>query len=541
MTTLFELWRQHEALLLFAVLTVGLGLSQLKVGDVKMGLAGVLFAGLGLGAWARSSGYHLTIPPMIKELGLILFVYAVGLTSGAGFFSAFRRRGIQLNLVLLVVLLCSAGFLALAGRLFAIRGGLLAGVFAGALTNTPALGAASQALARTPSALDPVLGYSVSYPMGLLGALVVFRVFSGRNRAKFAEERELLQPKSESTIATVACRVTLAEMTRASIGELEIQKNLGVVISRLLRGADVFVPDKHTRLVLGDVLTLVGTERAVREALPLFGEPSAVHPDVDREKVDMRRILVSKRAVGGHTLDSLHLARRFGAQVTRVRRADIDLVPSGEFRIEVGDRLRVVAPRARLPEIAQFFGDSERELAAVDYLALCAGVLLGLALGAVEVEILGASVSLGSAGGPLVVALVLGHLGRFGPLTFSLPFETSVVLRELGLLLFLAGVGVSAGGQLERVMNREGLLLFGLGAVVTFLTSIVLLVGYQRLLGSGVTTALGATSGMQTQPATLAAAYDLSGKSEETYVSYAIVYPVAMVGKIVLAELLAKL
>src|SRR5690606_9632825 len=145
-----------------------------------------------------------------------------------------------------------------------------------------------------------------------------------------------------------------------------------------------------------------------------------------------------RRSIGGQRLESLSLDRRFGAQVTRVRRADIDLVPSPEFRIELGDRLRVVAPREKLPAIAQYFGDSERELAEVDFVALALGLALGLLLGTIEVQLFGSDVSLGTAGGPLLVALVLGRLGRLGSLTFSLPFETSVVLRELGLLLFLA-------------------------------------------------------------------------------------------------------
>lgn len=541
MPALLTLVLSHEALLLFAVLLVGLVLARLSIGHVKLGLAGVLFSGLAFGALAQGHGATATISPAIKELGLILFVYAVGLTSGAGFFSAFRTRGVRLNLALLGVLIGSATLLFVLGRLLGIRNSLLAGVFSGALTNTPALGAASEALAGTRFALDPVLGYSVSYPIGVLGALFVFRVFVNRNKDALEEEREALAPKSKTTICTASCLVTRDEVCRSPVGELAVRSKFGVLISRVLRGREVIVPNKYTLLQPGDILTLVGSEHAVRLAVPEFGETSAVHPDVDREKIDMRRILVSRRNIGGQRLESLSLDRRFGAQVTRVRRADIDLVPSPEFRIEVGDRLRVVAPRDKLPAIAQYFGDSERELAEVDFVALALGLTLGLLLGTIEVQLFGSEVSLGTAGGPLLVALVLGRIGRFGSLTFSLPFETSVVLRELGLLLFLAGVGVSAGAQLSQVMNREGLILLALGALVTIVSSVALLLVLRRAQHASVTTALGATSGMQTQPATLAAAYEMSGKSEETYVAYAMVYPVAMIGKIIIAQLIATL
>jgi len=541
MRFLLQLIAHHEALLLFVVILVGLFLAQLRMGGVKLGLAGVLFAGLGFGFLYARQGLSVQVAPQIKELGLILFVYAVGLTSGSGFFSAFRTRGVRLNLALLGILVASAGLLVFVGKMLDIRTSLLAGVFAGALTNTPALGAASDVLRGSPHALDPALGYSVTYPVGVLGILTVFRLFVARSKGALKKEIELSAPQAHAKIRSASCVVEHETMIHAPIGELEIQTKLGVLISRVRRGDDTFVPNKYTVLQLADVITLVGTEERLGPAIAQFGQTSTVHPEVDRDKVDMRRILVSKRQLGGKTVDELELGRRFGAQVTRVRRADLDIFPSSNFRIEVGDRLRVVAPKERLAEVAQFFGDSERELAEVDYVALAAGIALGLVLGSVEVNILGTNVSLGAAGGPLLVALILGHIGRWGPFTFTQSLETNVALRELGILLFLAGVGVSAGGQLSQVFSKEGLVLFGLGAALTILSSTALILAVRRILRGSVTTALGASSGQQTQPAALAAAYEYSGKSEETYVAYAIVYPIAMISKIILAQFIASL
>jgi putative transport protein len=255
----------------------------------------------------------------------------------------------------------------------------------------------------------------------------------------------------------------------------------------------------------------------------------------------MRRILVSHPSRSGRTIPELGLERRFNAQVTRVRRADLDLVPSPDLKIVLGDRLRVVAPRDRLPEVARFFGDSERELAEIDYVAFTLGITAGLLLGLVPVALFGTNIALGAAGGPLVVALILGRLGRWGRLNFLLPYEVNQALRQLGLLVFLAGVGISAGGALMQVRGLEAIKMLGLGATVTLVTSVAALALARFVSKSSVISSLGATSGMQTQPATLAAAYELTGKSEDTYVAYAIVYPTAMIGKILIAQLIAAL
>jgi putative transport protein len=218
--------------------------------------------------------------------------------------------------------------------------------------------------------------------------------------------------------------------------------------------------------------------------------------------------------------------------------ADIDIVPTDDLCLQRGDRLRVVAPVHRLGEISSYFGDSERELAELDYVALALGVSLGLLVARVPLPFAGTSLELGVAGGPLIVALILGKLGRTGRLVWAIPHEANSVLRELGLLLFLAGVGVSAGGNLGQVLSRDGLLILALGAIVTLVASAVAVTLASTWARSSVTSSLGAMTGMQTQPATLSAAFDLCGRSEETYIAYALVYPTAMIGKILLAQLI---
>jgi len=539
MNAAIELLRQSELLVAFTVILLGSLAGRLQVGGIRLGVAGVLFTGMFLSAWLNRPGAELAVPAALKEFGLVLFVYAVGLTSGPGFFRAFRTSGVKANLSVLFALVLGAAVAAVGSRLLQLDRGLCAGLFAGALTNTPALGAASDVLRGTALESGPVLAYSVTYPTGVLGALLFLRTLANRSRATLTAEINAIRGQATARISSVCCEVRQPAVIDRTIGELAIHSRLGVVVSRVSHDGEEFVPTKYTVLHAGDLVLVVGTDPAVEAAVPVFGVRSDVRLDERRERVDMRRILVSRREHAGRKLEELNLARRFNAQVTRLRRADVDLVPSQDFRIEIGDRLRVVAPRERLPEVAKFFGDSERELAEVDFVGLCLGLCLGLALARIPLPLFGTEISLGVAGGPLVVALILGHRGRTGKVSWTLPFEINTVLRELGLLLFLAGVGVDAGAHVHRIASTEGALIFGLGASVTIVTMLSLVVLLRYWDRAPVIPTMGTLSGLQTQPATLATAFDLSGRSEQTYVAYSVVYPMAMIGKILLAQLLA--
>lgn len=540
MNSVIELLRQSELLLLFVVILLGTWAGRLQLGGVRLGVAGVLFSGILLAALLGEPGRVLAVPAELQEFGLVLFVYAVGLTGGPGFFRAFRAKGLKANLAVLAGLAAGAAIAALGSHLLDLDRGLRAGLFAGALTNTPALGVASDVLRGTPLESGPVLAYSITYPFGVLGALVLLRALASLHQGDLDAEVAAHQASASTEITTVSCEIRSPLAINQSIGQLAIQTRLGVVVSRVLRAGEEFVPTKYTVLEPSDVVLLVGTAPDLERAISTLGVRSHVHLAERRERVDMRRILVSRKEHSGRTIAELDLARRFNAQVTRLRRADVDLIPSQDFRIETGDRLRIVAPRERLPEIAKYFGDSERELGEVDFVALALGLTLGLALARVELSLFGSQVSLGIAGGPLVVALVLGQRGRSGPLRWTLPFEVNSLFRELGLLLFLAGVGVRAGAHVHRIASQEGLLLFALGAVVTTVTTATLFLLARYWEKAPVISTMGTLAGMQTQPATLAAAYDLSRRSEDTYVAYSVVYPMAMIGKILLAQLLAS-
>ncbi|MBL8788141.1 MAG: transporter [Deltaproteobacteria bacterium] len=544
MDTLAKLLSDHELLLVFLVVMGGVLLGRVTLFGTRLGVAGVLFTGIAVSALVGTASSPLAITPILRDLGLVLFVYCIGISSGPGFFRAWRNHGIRLNLAVITSLAIAGALAVLLGQVFALDRGYLTGVLCGALTNTPALGAAAERVAGTELAAHPAVGYAVAYPFGVFGALLVLRVFARVRRSRLDRERAAMTPSTEGALKSANFAITNPALDGKAIGELRVRDSIGVMISRLARkdpGHPPIVVTKYTTLALGDTVTAVGPGEALAQAETYFGQRSEAHLELERGQIDMRRVLVSKKSLVGKRLSDLHIDQRFGAQVTRLRRADVDLLPSPDMRLELGDRIRVVAPTEKLPELARFFGDSERDLAQLDFVALAIGIAAGLLLALLPVPGPGAVMHLGVAGGTLLASLFLGRLGRTGPLVWSLPYEVMTSLRDLGLLLFLAGVGVSAGANLGKLEGTSALGMFAAGATITVVASVVGLALMHRWAGASVIGSMGATAGLQTQPATLGAAYEFSGRSEETYVAYALVYPVAMIGKILLAQILVML
>lgn len=544
MSALHDLLVRSPPLLLFSVIGLGILVGQVRVRGFRLGVAGVLFTGLAAGAWrAGPDAATLEISHHVTTIGLILFVYGVGISSGPGFFRALGDRALRVNLVVVVALLAAAATALLGGRWAGLGAEQIVGAFCGGLSNTPALAAASElveALGRG-QAKDVAVGYSVAYPFAVLGGLLAFKAYATamRRRAQREQEQAIREGRVPVPPVNANFEVRNPALFGKAIGELNVQETAGVLISRHRHGDHVSVPTKYSRLEEGDVVLAVGAPRAIDAALAYFGARSEQHLEHESQgPIVMRRILVSKRKLAGGTIEQLHLDRRFNAQVTRVRRADIDFVATPETRLELGDRLRVVMPGEHAAAVAAFFGDSEREIVDVDFTAMTLGISAGVLLGMVSVPVTStAAVSLGLAGGPLVVALVLGKLGRTGPLTWSLPLETNHALQHVGLLLFLAGVGVNSGERFLTALSHHGLRLWLVGAAVTVVGTATALVGLRLFGKSSVIQSVGATSGMQTQPATLAYANEIF-RSDDVYIAYAITYPVAMVGKILLAQLL---
>jgi putative transport protein len=536
-----ELIQSSEPLLLFLVIGLGFLLGQLRFRGFKLGVAGVLFMGLFFGGWQAEGQQAFAIAHQIMQIGLILFVYAIGLTGGPGFFSSLKSRGLRFNIAVILALCGGAMITLVLGQWLGLNPGQIAGVFCGGLTNTPALAAVTELMGnlKVDNLGDAAVGYSLAYPFGILGGMLAFQGFIWVYRTHAAREKAeaLARSKETATLKAASFKVSNPALFGRAIGELRIRDEIGLIVSRCRHDGTIHIPTKYSVLQENDVVKTVGAEIDIQKGAAYFGEKSTDDLIEPGGTITMRRILVSRKEHSGRTVTDLELDRLFNAQITRLRRADIDMIPGPDTRLEIGDRIRVVMPTERATAVAEFFGDSERTISEFDYAALTLGISGGVLLGMIPLPIPGgAYVSLGFAGGPLVAGLILGKLGRTGPLVWSMPAESNHTLRHIGLLFFLAAVGVVAGGRFFQALAANGVQLFVLGVLATTITTALTLLLLRHYGKATVVSAIGATCGMQTQPATVARAYEMS-QSDETYVAYATTYPVAMVGKILLAQL----
>lgn len=541
---MIDLLIANPLLLLFVVAAIGYPLGRIKIGGSNLGVAAVLFTGLALG----SLHPDLKLPELVYQLGLALFVYTVGLSSGATFFASFRRKGLRDNALVLGVLVLAALLTAGAHALLRLRPTLTVGMFAGSLTNTPALaGVLDYLKAVTPAAslnqvlAEPVVGYSITYPMGVVGMLLALTVARRVWKVDFAAEARSVRqvgplPKH---LHNRTLRITRPDAAAYTIRELTSHQKFTVVFGRWKHDGHLALANADTRLDVNDLVSVVGELEDIERLTAYLGETSHEQLELDRSELDHRRIFVSNPRLAGHRLRDLNLPQQFGAVVTRVRRGDIEFLPHGDTVLELGDRVRVLTHRDSIEAMSRFFGDSYRALSEVDILTFSLGLALGLLVGATPVTLPGGvALKLGLAGGPLVVALLLGALQRTGPMVWNIPYSANLTLRQIGLILFLAGVGTRAGYAFASTfLQGGGLMLLGAGALITLVTAFTLLwVGY-RWLKIPLGLLSGMLAGLQTQPAVLGFAMEQAG-NDLPNIGYATVYPVATIAKIVLAQVL---
>lgn len=534
---------EQPLVLLFIVAAISYPLGRLRLWGTTLGVAAVLFVGLAVGALDP----RLELPEFTYTFGLVLFVYSVGLTSATGLVRSFHRRGArELGLVLAMVTGATALTAALAGAL-ALAPAVAAGVFAGSLTNTPALAAVIEHVRRHPEtgagagAAGPIIGYSLTYPVGVLGVLGALAVTRRLWHVSEADELSRLQAAGEASTSpiTQSVRVTRAGDSRLDV--LRQQQRWEVVFGRVRREAHTHVVNSTTTVRPGDVVTVVGAPAQIERVVDWLGARSDEPIEWDRRSLDYRRVFVSNREVAGRRLADLDLPAKFGAVITRVRRGDVEMLARDDMILELGDRVRVVSERSKLDTVSAFLGDSYRALSELDILAFGVGPALGLLLGLVPIPLPGGvDLYLGIAGGPLLVALVLGYVERTGPVVWVLPYSANLTLRQLGLVLFLAAIGTRAGWEFRTLLDTGGgVTIVAAGAVVTCVTALATLWFAYRVLKMPFSLASGLLAAVQTQPAVLGFAVE-QARSDVPNLAYARVYPVALVAKILIAQILLE-
>jgi putative transport protein len=535
MTGLFA----QEMVVLFAILTIGTWVGQLSVRSFSLGAAGVLFTAMVFGH------FGLSVPRGVMELGLLLFVYAVGLQAGPRFFRTFRRHGIQFVAIALAIAGAGALTAAALGVWLKLPYNLVAGLFSGALTCTPALAAAIDTVERlSPGNSGPVsVGYGIAYPFSMIGLVLLIQFLPRLTRrdVKVEEQQWLVERESETpTILARQFRITNPNCEGKTVSELNPHRMTLANISRVKHGDQVFAAMPGRVLHLGDVVMVVGPQDELEKMKFLLGEETHERMDVNADVLSLD-VDVTEASLTGKKLAEMRLLERYTVVITRIRRQGVEFTPTGNATLEMGDHIRVVGDKMAVEEFVRLVHGRPHKAQETNMLPFLGGLLIGILVGAIPITLpSGMQIRLGSAGGAFLVSLLVGHFGGLGPLRLYVPAAARILARELGLILFLAGAGISAGANFVETLQQQGLSLFVSGALIT-LSAVLAGLGLMHLFyRMNLLATAGALSAGMTNPPGLGAA-NAQTETDLPTIYYASVYPVALIFKIVLAQMLAAI
>lgn len=541
----------HAILVLSTVAVIGLAVGSVKFRGISLGSAGVLFAGILFGHFGERIEH--SILDFVKEFGLVLFVFTIGLQLGPGFIAALRQQGLKLNLLAVAIVLGGALAATIGAKILRIDFAASLGIFSGATTNTPSLGAAQQALATLPDFPDdraalPALAYAVSYPVGIAGiitSLLTLRAIFGIDSVQEAEKFRADQQKGIEPLERMNLLVENRSLDGVALGEVPGARETGVTVSRVRSAGAVEVKRAaaNVNLHVGDVLLAVGTRHGLEKFALIVGR--ACDDDLMHSpgNVTSRRIVITRKAVLGKTIAELGLGHLHGVTVTRITRGDLEMSAVPDLRLRFGDVIQIVGEESALEETSAFAGNSLKAMNETHFIPLFLGIALGVLAGVIPIRFPGlpVPVRLGLAGGPLILGIVLSRLGHIGNLIWHVPHNANIAFRELGITLFLAAVGLIAGEKFfASVFSSTGLLWLCCAAVTTVVPLVVVGAIARSVLKLNFTTISGLIAGSTTDPPALAFA-GLLAKSDGPYVAYATVYPLTMLLRILTAQSLALL
>ncbi|HBH4438086.1 TPA: putative transporter [Escherichia coli] len=539
--------------ILALVAVVGLFIGNVKFRGIGLGIGGVLFGGIIVGHFVSQAGMTLSSDMLhvIQEFGLILFVYTIGIQVGPGFFASLRVSGLRLNLFAVLIVIIGGLVTAILHKLFDIPLPVVLGIFSGAVTNTPALGAGQQILRDLGTPMEMVdqmgMSYAMAYPFGICGILftmwmlrVIFRV----NVETEAQQHESSRTNGGALIKTINIRVENPNLHDLAIKDVPILNGDKIICSRLKREETLKVPSPDTIIQLGDLLHLVGQPADLYNAQLVIGQE--VDTSLSTKGTDLRveRVVVTNENVLGKRIRDLHFKERYDVVISRLNRAGVELVASGDISLQFGDILNLVGRPSAIDAVANVLGNAQQKLQQVQMLPVFIGIGLGVLLGSIPVFVPGfpAALKLGLAGGPLIMALILGRIGSIGKLYWFMPPSANLALRELGIVLFLSVVGLKSGGDfVNTLVNGEGLSWIGYGALITAVPLITVGILARMLAKMNYLTMCGMLAGSMTDPPALAFANNLHPTSGAAALSYATVYPLVMFLRIITPQLLAVL
>lgn len=539
----------HTVLVISAVIALGVSIGHIRLFGISLGIGGVLFSGLAFGH------FGLAVNPEIlefaREFGLILFVYTIGMQVGPSFFASFRKQGLKLNMlaagVVLLGVTVALGLHYFAGLPIAVVVGLLSG----AVTNTPGLGAAQQALReRLPDMLDSSevsgMAYAVAYPFGIIGiilSMIAMRLIFRISPQKEAEKYEQEQSPATAVPENYNIVVSNQRLAGLEVRQLASMVQAEFVISRLMHGDQVIVPSAETKLQVGDVLHVVCSKENADKLAVVVGEITKIDVRKVASGLTSRSILITRSNAVGKTIRELDLMDQYGVAITRINRAGIQLVAKAGTELNFGDRVTVVGDEPSILKVAAELGDSMKQLNHPNILPVFIGIILGVILGSLPIQVPGvpAPVKLGLAGGPLLVAILLSRFARVGPVVWYLPQSANLMLREVGITLFLASVGLKSGGRfIETLMHGDGMMWMALAALITVIPLFIIGLIARIVYKLNYMSLCGLLSGSMTDPPALSFANQIAA-SDAPSVTYASVYALVMFLRILTAQAIVLL
>ena len=540
----------QAVIIISLVSALGLYLGRIKIFGISLGITFVFFAGILAGHLGIVVNKDMLY--FAQSFGLILFVYALGLQVGPGFFSSLKKGGVAMNMMGLGVILLGLIMTVSLHWVTGVSLSNMVGLLCGAVTNTPALGAAQQALlqidlANTKGVTDMALACAVAYPLGVVGVILAIIIL----RALFADKKQKdLKEQRDTTTYVAEFHVSNPAIYEKSIKDVMKLTDKHFVISRVWRNGKVSIPTSDTLLHEHDHLLIISVKSDVENIKVLFGEQENVDwnkADIDWNAIDSqlisRRIAVTRNRVNGVKLGSLRLRNLYGINITRVNRAGIDLLASPDLRLQIGDRLTIVGEANSVNTVGKILGDEIKRLNNPNLLAVFIGISLGMLLGALPITLPGMStpVKLGIAGGPIIVGILMGAFGPRFHLTTYTTMSANLMLRQLGIIIYLAGLGIDSGVHFfETVFRAEGLLWIGLGFLLTIVP--VLIVGFiaSQFFKLDYAHNVGMLCGSMANPMALSYA-NTTVDGDEPSVSYATVYPLSMFIRVISAQLVLML
>lgn len=538
----------HIVALYAFVIAAGVLLGKIKFFGISLGVTFVLFVGIMVGHFGFTG--NPAILSFIQDFGLILFVFCIGLQVGPSFFSSFKKGGITMNLlavgiVMLNIAVALALYYALQGR---VEMPMMVGILCGAVTNTPGLGAANEALQQLSyNGPEIAMGYACAYPLGVMGIILSMIVIRYLCRVDINREAEEIQQEEEANPHlkpyTISLKVQNEALTGKKLSQVQAFLARDFVCTRIIQDNRMVSPNANTVLRLGDKMFIVCAEDD-SEAIMTFIGPSI---DMDWNATNhsdkpmvSRRILVTQPQINGKTLGELHFSSMYGVNVTRVNRSGMDLFAARNLRLQVGDRVMVVGTQDAIERVASLLGNQLKRLDHPNIVTIFVGILCGIFFGSLPIAIPGmpTPVKLGLAGGPLIISILIGRFGHKVKLVTYTTMSANLMLREVGLVLFLASVGIKAGGNfVQMVVEGDGLLYVGLGFLITIIPLLIMGMIARWHHRVNYYTLMGLIAGSNTDPPALAYANQISG-NDAPAVGYSTVYPLAMFLRILTAQLL---